>query len=277
MKFNSLIIRIYDSFGAFEKVSDGGLVGQDAAQYSEDIERCSSKLTVMLDDGHEAVCADCSYNFVLEIILRPNDKHRTDALHSIQSGKVIAAFVKEIERFRLIRYLIHCLHIVKSSFRNVNVCRNMSDYIKQCMHLQSALCLFEVSPLEQTHTKVYRRRIKRIELSIEFKRSCDSLALGKINHIVGKLLKDLAISGKRTRRERTKQYFPYFGYENSKPKTAPVVIGDDCWIGEKASLLKGSKLGNEVIVGYNCLLTGQEILDKSTVVSQSILSVKSRP
>ena len=82
---------------------------------------------------------------------------------------------------------------------------------------------------------------------------------------------------KQERRERRKKYFPYFGYETSKPKTAPVVIGNDCWIGEKASILKGSKLGNEVIVGYNCLLTGQEIPDKSTVVSQSILSVKSRP
>lgn len=49
-------------------------------------------------------------------------------------------------------------------------------------------------PTEQTHAEIYRRRIKRIELSIEFKRSCDSLALGKINHIVGKLLKDLVIS-----------------------------------------------------------------------------------
>ena len=55
MQLNSLIIRILDSFGAFEKVSDGSLVGQDSAQYSEDIERCSSKLIVVLDNSHEAV------------------------------------------------------------------------------------------------------------------------------------------------------------------------------------------------------------------------------
>lgn len=294
MKLNSLINRILDSFGAFKKVSDGGLVGQDSAQNSEDIERCSSKLTVVLDDGHEAVCDDCniylyshsvlagspkgehakmlfyppeeqfhlpsllvehcnilsldrkvirkecerplqfrsivnyppqlrwvlglcqlssqsyglikqhivvpiqqfisSHNFVLEMILRSDDEHRADALNPVQSGKVVISFVKDIERIRLIWYLIHCLHIVKFCFRNVNVCRNLSDYIKQCMHFDSALGLSEVCPLEKTHTKVYRRRIKRIELSVEFKRSCDSLALSKVNHIVGKLLKDLVIS-----------------------------------------------------------------------------------
>lgn len=67
--------------------------------------------------------------------------------------------------------------IQDTRFRNVNVCRNLSDYIKQCMHFDSALGLSEVCPLEKAHTKVYRRRIKRIELSVEFKRSCDSLAL----------------------------------------------------------------------------------------------------
>ena len=192
MKLNSLIIRILDSFGAFEKVSDRCLVGQDSAQYSDDIERCSSKLAVVLDDSHEAVCDDCNiylyshsvltgspkgehaemlfyppeeqfnlpslfvehcnvlsldrkvirkecerplqfrsivnyppqlrwvlllgqwalkpyglvkqhivapiqqfisnHDFVLEMILRSDDKQRTDALNSIQSGKVIVAF-----------------------------------------------------------------------------------------------------------------------------------------------------------------------------------------
>jgi len=293
LQLNSLIIRILDSFRAFEKVSDRSLVGQYSTQHSEDIECRSSKLAVVLNNGHEAVCDDCNiylyshsvlagsqkgehakmlfyppeeqfnlpsllvehryvlsldrkvvgkecerplqfrsivnyspqlrwvlllgqwalkpcglvkqnivvpiqqiisrYDFILEMLLRSDDEHRADALNPVQSGKVVISFVKDIERIRLIWYLIHCLHIVKFRFRNVNVCRNLCDYIKQCMHFDSALGLSEVCPLEKTHTKVYRRRIKRIELSVEFKRSCDSLALSKINHIVGKLLKDLAI------------------------------------------------------------------------------------
>ena len=294
MKLNSLIIRILNSFGAFKKVSDGGLVGQDSAQYSEDIERCSSKLTVVLDDGHEAVCDDCniylyshsvlagspkgeytkmlfyppkeqfnlpslliehsnvlsldrkviskecerslqfrsivnyppqlgwvlglcqltsqsyglikqhivipiqqfisSHNFVLEMILRSDDKHRTDALYSIQSGKVIVSFVKDIERIRLVRYLIHCIHVMKFCFSNVNVGRNLSDHIKQGVYLDSALGFAEVCPLEQTHAEIYRRRIERIELAIENERPCDSLALSKVDYVVGKLLKYLVIS-----------------------------------------------------------------------------------
>lgn len=294
MKLNSLIIRILDSFRAFKKVSDGGLVGQDSAQNSEDIERCSSKLTVVLDDGHEAVCDDCniylyshsvlagspkgehakmlfyppeeqfhlpsllvehcnilsldrkvirkecerplqfrsivnyppqlrwvlglcqlssqsyglikqhivvpiqqfisSHNFVLEMILSSDDKHGTDALDSIQSGKVIVSFVKDIERIRLVRYLIHCIHIMKLCLGNVNIGRNLSDHIKQGVHLDSALGFAEVCPLEQTHAEIYRRRIERVELAIENERPCDSLALGKVNHMVGKLLKYLVIS-----------------------------------------------------------------------------------
>lgn len=81
------------------------------------------------------------------------------------------------------------------------------------------------------------------------------------------------IIAKDDRRKLTKEYYPYYGYETTKPKTSPVIIGDDCWIGEKASLLKGTKLGNEVIVGYNCLLTGQYIPDKTTVVSQSHINI----
>ena len=291
---NSLIIRILNSFGAFEKVSDGGLVGQDSAQYSENIERCSSKLTVVLDDGHEAVCDDCniylyshsvlagspkgehtkmpfyppeeqfnlpsllvehcnilsldrkvirkecerslqfrsivnyppqlgwvlglcqlasqsyglikqhivipiqqfisSHNLVLEMILRSDDKHRTDALYSIQPGKVIVAFVKDIERIRLVRYLIHCIHVMKFRFSNVNVSRNLSDHIKQGVHLDPSLCFAEVCPLEQTHAEIYRRRIERVELAIENERPCDPLALSKVDHVVGKLLKYLVIS-----------------------------------------------------------------------------------
>ena len=71
---NSLIIRILDSFGALKKVSDGGLVGQDSAQNSEDIERCSSKLTVVLDDGYEAVCDNCNIYLYSHSVLAGSPK-----------------------------------------------------------------------------------------------------------------------------------------------------------------------------------------------------------
>lgn len=84
------------------------------------------------------------------------------------------------------------------------------------------------------------------------------------------------IFDKSERRRITEKYFPYFGYEISKPKTAPVFIGNDCWIGENTALLKGTKLGDEVIVGYNSLLSGHEIEDGSTVVTQTTLKIRKR-
>ena len=135
-----------------------------------------------------------SHNCVLEMILCSDDKHGTDALYSIESGKVIVAFVKDIELIRLVRYPIHCIHVMKLRLGNVNVGRNLSDHIKQGVHLDSALGFAEVCPLEQTHAEIYRRRIERVELAIENERPYDSLALGKVDHVVGKLLKYLVVS-----------------------------------------------------------------------------------
>lgn len=68
------------------------------------------------------------------------------------------------------------------------------------------------------------------------------------------------------RRHLTEAYFPYFGFESTRPKTKAVVIGDDCWIGERASILKGTKLGRQAIVGYNTAVISREIPDCTTVV-----------
>ena len=111
-------------------------------------------------------------------------------------------------------------------------------------------------------------------------RSDESVTIGSYNQIsYGVKIWDTNthnILSKEERRKVTENYFPYFGYESSKPKTSPIIIGDDCWIGEKASILKGTKLGDEVIVGYNCLLSGQEGPDKSLAVSKSVLEVRLR-
>ena len=61
------------------------------------------------------------------------------------------------------------------------------------------------------------------------------------------------------RREIARRYYPYFGYEKTRPKTKPVEIGDDCWIGENAAILKGTTIGNGGIVGFNTTLTGVQI------------------
>ena len=74
MKLNSLIICILDSFRAFEKVSDKSLVAQYSTQHSEDIECRSSKLAVVLDNGHEAVYDDCNIYLFSHSVLAGSPK-----------------------------------------------------------------------------------------------------------------------------------------------------------------------------------------------------------
>lgn len=75
-----------------------------------------------------------------------------------------------------------------------------------------------------------------------------------------------SIIAKDERRKIAEKYFPYFGFEEKRPITKPIVIGDDCWIGENAAILKGTSLGDGSIVGFNTIITGQNIIENSTVV-----------
>ena len=75
------------------------------------------------------------------------------------------------------------------------------------------------------------------------------------------------------RRELTRDHFPSFGYEYERPRTAPVMIGDGAWIGERASILKGTTLGKNVIVGYNTTVTGKQIPAGKTVVQEIALRI----
>ena len=84
------------------------------------------------------------------------------------------------------------------------------------------------------------------------------------------------ILSKEERRKTTFSHYPYYGYEDKKPKTKKIIIGNDCWIGEKASILKGTSIGDDVIVGYNCLLTNQTIPNTATVVSKSFIDIRKR-
>ncbi len=75
------------------------------------------------------------------------------------------------------------------------------------------------------------------------------------------------------RKALAEKYFPYFGFETNRPKTAPVVVGDYCWLGEKCTLLKGTRLGNNVIVGYNTTVSGKVVEDNKRVVSDINLRI----
>lgn len=75
------------------------------------------------------------------------------------------------------------------------------------------------------------------------------------------------------RRKVTKQFFPYFGLETSPPKTSAVIIGNDCWIGERAALLKGTTIGNGSIIGFNTILIGTHVPESSCCVTSIQLKI----
>lgn len=72
---------------------------------------------------------------------------------------------------------------------------------------------------------------------------------------------------KEERRKLTEKYYPYYGKEIFRPITAPIVIGDDCWLGQGVSVLKGSTIGDGVIIGFNSIISGKFIPSDTTVVT----------
>lgn len=78
------------------------------------------------------------------------------------------------------------------------------------------------------------------------------------------------------RRIQTEKYYPYYGKELSCPVASPVIIGNDCWLGENVSILKGTHLNDGVIVGYNCMIVGKTIPQNSTVVTDVSLKIMKR-
>lgn len=58
-----------------------------------------------------------------------------------------------------------------------------------------------------------------------------------------------------------------------KYKTAPVEIGDNCWIGANTVILKGSKLGDNCVVGAGCVIKG-EYQDGSVIIQKRKTDIK---
>lgn len=47
------------------------------------------------------------------------------------------------------------------------------------------------------------------------------------------------------------------GIGAKKFKTAPIIIGSNCWLGANTTVLRGTQLGDNCVVGAGCVLNGQ--------------------
>lgn len=69
----------------------------------------------------------------------------------------------------------------------------------------------------------------------------------------------------RERRKRIEHCYPEGVWEETKPATSPVFIGDDVWIGKEVTITKGARIGNRCIIGIRTTL-GNEMIDDDSVV-----------
>jgi len=71
----------------------------------------------------------------------------------------------------------------------------------------------------------------------------------------------------KERRKRITEGYPVGTAEKEKPRTKPVIIGDDVWLGKGATITKGTKIGNRCMVGIRTVVGGGEYSDDTTIVS----------
>lgn len=71
----------------------------------------------------------------------------------------------------------------------------------------------------------------------------------------------------RERRKRIEHCYPEGVYEEAKPATSPVFIGDDVWIGKEVAITKGARIGNRCIIGIRTSLGAETVADDSIVVA----------
>lgn len=78
----------------------------------------------------------------------------------------------------------------------------------------------------------------------------------------------------RERRKRIEHCYPEGVWEETKPDTRPVFIGDDVWIGKEVTITKGARVGNRCILGIRTTLGSETVDDDSIVVAGKARIIK---
>lgn len=72
----------------------------------------------------------------------------------------------------------------------------------------------------------------------------------------------------KKRREITDAQYPDFGLEFEKPKTSPVFIGSDCWLGKNVTILKKTNIEDKCVIAYGTLLSNISISNNKTIFNK---------
>lgn len=127
----------------------------------------------MLDNGYQAVCDNRNIDLYPNSVLgvSPEGCHSEMLLYPSE------------EQLNLPSLLVQQSYI--TSLEHKVVCQER----ERSLQFKSIPLFSEECPLEQTQAEVYGGGVKRIELSMQDKLPVQSLALSKIDHVVGELFK----------------------------------------------------------------------------------------
>ncbi len=135
---------------------------------------------------------------VLNYELRPGflsyDKEGFKFLNLMKSHQIPVSTVEYISCQRFIINDIHCIDIMNRGIRDVYHDRNLCHYIKLGMHFDAGLRASELCPVINTHAKIDRGGIKRVELAADTELPVYTGILSKRYHVVRKLLEHMPVT-----------------------------------------------------------------------------------
>jgi hypothetical protein len=132
-------------------------------------------------------------NFILKMPSFPNYEVGPDKIDSKKSFKIKVCSVKDIIGIRLVRNLIHSIHVMNFGFSNMKKSRDLGNNITECMDLNTSFCLAEVRSPKKIQTQIYSSGIESVEPAGNLKLSCNPLTLSNGDHFICKFLKDLVV------------------------------------------------------------------------------------
>lgn len=121
------------------------------------------------------------------------DKEGSKSLNLMKSLQIPVSPVEYISGQRLVINEIHSIDIMNRGIGDVYHNRDLSHNVKLGMQFDAGLRASELCPVINTHAKINRGGIKRIELAANTELSVYTGILSKRYHVVGKLLEDMPI------------------------------------------------------------------------------------
>ena len=129
----------------------------------------------------------------LEVFLGPHDEERLYLVDAVQPFEVVVASVEHVESALLVWYLVHGVHVVDRSLRDVEERRDLGLQVVKRVDLDPSLRPSEAGPLVNAQAKVHGGRVEGVNVASKFEHVVDPLGTGLADHVVGVFLEDAVV------------------------------------------------------------------------------------